>query len=57
MPKSNKELAVELYAAILNAAAIISARSDAAAVKVPTLESAVAEVENLAKLLANISAD
>lgn len=56
MAKSNKALAVELYSAILNAAAIVSASSRATAgtVQVPTIESAVAEVEKCAELLAKI---
>lgn len=56
MAKSNKELAVELYSAILNAAATISAspRATAGTVQVPTLESAVDEVAKCAKLLSRI---
>jgi hypothetical protein len=53
MPKSNKELAVELYAAIIQAAATVAATTTAQ-VAIPTSEKAVEEVAKLAKLLSEI---
>ena len=58
MSKSDKKLAVKLYTAVLKASAIANANKPPLKnVEAPTFESAVADVERIAKLLAKISAE
>jgi hypothetical protein len=53
MPKSNKELAVELYCALIQSRSIIASQARGKIVS-PTDEEAVAEVEVLVELLSKI---
>jgi hypothetical protein len=54
MSKSNKELAVELYCAIIQAAATVAANSNNSAVSIPTAEEAVERVSQISELLAKV---
>lgn len=52
---SNKELAVQLYSAILQASATVASSSNAhGTVMIPTHEKAVDEIAELAEMLARI---
>jgi hypothetical protein len=54
VPKSNKELAVELYEALIQARATVAAAASNTNVRIPSTDEVIEEIAELAERLAQI---